>query len=265
MKKRLLAAVTAVLLTAALSASALAAEQPVGTLNKAPRPMEQETPFITQCELGSVVADAFRAAGGTQIALVETAMLSADLIQGDITRSDVERVFADNEPLVTTRLTARQLYGLLENAVAAITVDPATEHIDVDKAEQNRAFCQVSGFTLRYDASAPAGERVVLLRLDDGTELERTDDATAVTVTAPEALLDGETLGVTCVDALFSYLADRSELPEGETERISVIGARENTIGGLFPRWLIVVGVGILAALLAMSGLRLKRHKEEFD
>ena len=60
MKKKLLATVTAFLVTAALSASALEAE-PVGTLNKAPRSMEQETPYITQCELGSAVADAFRA------------------------------------------------------------------------------------------------------------------------------------------------------------------------------------------------------------
>jgi hypothetical protein len=103
------------------------------------------------------------------------------------------------------------------------------------------------------------------IRLDDGTELERTDGESTVTVTAPEHLLDGETLGVTCVDALCSYISGHTELPEGESDRISVIGARENTIVGLYPRWLVVVGGGILAALLAVSGLRLKRHKEEFD
>lgn len=264
MKKKLLAAVTAFLVTAALSASALAAE-PIGALNKAPRSMEQETPYITQCELGSTVADAFRAVGGTQIALVETGMLAADLPQGEVTRADAERVFPSDEALVTTTLTPQALYALLENAVSAIQVDPATEHIDTDRAMHNRAFCQVSGVTFRYDASASAGERIVSIRLDDGTELERTDSESAVTVTAPEHLLDGETLGVTCVDALCSYISGRTELPEGESDRISVIGARENTIVGLFPRWLVVAGVGILAALLAVSGMRLKRHKEEFN
>ena len=36
-------------------------------------------------------------------------------------------------------------------------------------------------------------------------------------------------------------------------------------IVGMFPRWLLVAGIAILAALLAGSGLRLKHHKEEFD
>lgn len=265
MKKRLLAAVTALLLTAAVSASALAAE--IGTLNKAPRAMEQETPYISQCELGSAVADAFCAAGQTQIALVETGLLAGDLIQGDLTRADVERVFAADERLATATLTAEQLYALLEQAVAQITVDPQTEHID-ESSVNNPAFCQISGFTFRYDASAPAGERVTSVRLDDGTELKRTDESDGITVTAEESLLAGlaaESLDETCVDALCSYVSAHTELPEGEQERISVIGARENTIVGLFPRWLIAPGVSVLAVLLAMFGMRLKHHKEEFD
>lgn len=264
MKKKFLAAVIAVLLAVALSAPALAAES-VGSLNKAPRSMEQESPYITQCELGCVVADALRSAGETQIALVETSMIAADLPQGNITRADVEKIFSADEKLVLATISSRQLYALLENSVAAISVDSATERIDMETAKQNQAFFQVSGFTFRYDASAPVGERVVSVRLDDGTELEQMDSDTTITVTAPEHLLDGERLDISCVDALCGYLSRHTELPEGETERISVIGARENTIVGMFPRWLLVVGIAVLAALLAVSGLRLKHRKEEFD
>ena len=56
MKKRLMAAVLALVLTAALSASALAGETAVGTLDQAPRPMQQENPWLEQCELGCVAA-----------------------------------------------------------------------------------------------------------------------------------------------------------------------------------------------------------------
>ncbi len=264
MKKKLLTAVTVLLLAAALSVSAMAAES-VGTLNKAPRSMDLESPYISQCELGSVVADAFRAAGETQIALINTSMLSADLPQGNITREDVEHVFSSDEKLVTATISPRELYALLENAVADITVDTKTERIITDNLERNQVFCQISGFSFRYDASAPVGERVLSLRLDDGTKLERTDSESRITVTAPEHLLDGDELSVTCADALCSYIAVHSELPEGDTDRITVLGARENTIVGMFPRWLLVAGIGILTVLLAMSGLRLKHHKEEFD
>lgn len=268
MKKRLLAAVTALLLAAALSGSALAAPEVLtAVLDKAPRAMGQETPYLTQCELGSAVTDAFRIAGDTQIALVETAMLANDLSQGELTRADVERVFTADEPLVRSALAPQQLYALLEHAVGQVRVDPKTEHIAQD-SPRNENFCQISGFTFRYDASAPAGERVVSVRLDDGAELERQDGTSSISVTAPASLLDGfeaQELDMTCVDALWDYVGAHTELPEGEQARITVLGARENTIVGMFPRWLLVAGIAVLAALLAVCGLRLKHHKEEFD
>ena len=258
MRKRLLVAVTALLLAAALSASALAApDVQDAVLDKAPRAIEQETPYLTQCELGSTVADAFRDAGGTQIALAETAL----------TRAEVERVFTADEPLACAELTSQQLYALLENAVGQVQVDPQTEHIAQD-SPRNEDFCQISGLTFRYDASAPTGERVVSVRLDDGTELERENGTSRISVTGPISLLDEfdpQELGVTCADALWDYVSAHTELPEGEQGRITVLGARENMIVGMFPRWLLVAGIAILAALLAGSGLRLKHHKEEFD
>lgn len=268
MKKKLLAAVTAFLLAAALSASALAAsEVQTVVLNKAPCAMEQETPYLTQCELGSVVADGFRTAGNTQIALVETAALVNDLSQGELTRAEIARVFTEDELLARAEITPRQLYVLLEDAVGQVQVDPETEKI-AKNSPTNAAFCQISGFTFRYDASAPAGERVVSVRLDNGTELDREDGTSSISVTAPASLLNGidmQELDVTCVDALWDYVSAHAELPEGEQARITVLGARENTIVGRFPRWLLVVGIAALTALLAVSGLRMKRHKEEFD
>ena len=157
--------------------------------------------------------------------------------------------------------------ALLENAVGQVQVDPKTEHIAQD-SPRNEDFCQISGFTFRYDASAPAGERVVSVRLDDGTELEREDGTSRISVTGPISLLgafDPQELDKTCADALWDYVSAHTELPEGEQGRITVLGARENMIVGMFPRWLLVVGIAVLAALLAGSGLRLKHHKEEFD
>ena len=75
MKKRLMAAVLTLVLTAALSASALAGETAVGVLDEAPRSMQQENPWLKQCELGSAAADALRVSGGTQLALLETGAL----------------------------------------------------------------------------------------------------------------------------------------------------------------------------------------------
>lgn len=266
MKKRILATVTVFWLTVALSVSASAAAQETwnANLNNAPRAMAEEKPYLTQCELGSVVADAFCDAGNSQIALVESRLLSNDLNQGKVKRSDVQHVFAEVESLARASITPKQLYELLEHAVSKTEVDPSTEHIAEDSS-LNDDFCQISGFTFRYDASAPAGSRVVWIRLNDGAELERDDVETKISVTAEESLLKdfgSESIGMNCVDAVCDYLALHDDLPEGEQERIAIIGVRENMIIGMFPRWLLIVGVGILAILLATSSMRLKLHQE---
>lgn len=272
MKHRLLAAVLTLVLTAALSASALAAEMTVGRLDTAPRAMETEQRWLKQCQLGCVCADALRAAGESQIALLETGVLANDLNQGAVTWEMVERVFSDpDRQLARAEVTPAQLRQMLERSVSQLRLNLATEQVEEDSLVFD-GFCQVSGLGFCYDASAPAGERVVKLWLEDGTELDLEDGDTRLTLTATEELLSGaygfpevphESLERTLSQALADYVAEHTDLPQGETERIQVIGARQNALVDLVPRPWLILGLAVLILLLAVLGLRGRRWQEE--
>jgi len=85
--KRLALLLTALVLLWGLSAPAFALEDgdPVGALSRAPKAPEDETPYITQCELGSMTGDAVRKAAGSDIALVSAADLTGRLPSGLVT------------------------------------------------------------------------------------------------------------------------------------------------------------------------------------
>ena len=268
-----MAAVLTLVLTAALSASALAGETAVGVLDEAPRSMQQENPWLKQCELGSAAADALRVSGGTQLALLETGALANDLNQGQITREMVDRVFADpDRQLAKAEITPALLGEMLECSVSHIQVDPATEQVEEDSLAFD-GFCQISGFQFRYDASAPTGERVTDLWLEDGTRLDLADRQTQLTLTATVELLEGAygfpaveyvPLGLSLSDALANYVAQNTALPEGETDRIQVIGARQNTLVSYIPRAWLGLGIAALVLVLAVFRLRGQRWQQEW-
>lgn len=270
--KRLAAVFACLTLLCLTATSAQAAgEESVGVLNTAPRSWLTETPFITQCELGCVAADAVRAYTAADISLVNVGDIRNDLNQGVVTQKDIENVFAADRPLCVATVTPAELYAILENAVSRVEVDPKSEQI-VSGTETFDGFCQVSGFSFRYDASAPAGERIMLITLDDGRELSVDDHETYLTLGAAEFMLDGSygfppteyrSVEGTLSTALTSYVASRSDLPEGETERIYIAGARQNAIVGMFPKGALVIGVGLLAAFLAFTRLRSRAREED--
>ena len=271
MKKKLFSLLLSLALITALTGSALGAgEEPVGVLEKAPKSYLTQEPYLTQCELGCVAADALRQAAGTQVALVNFGDIQNDLNQGEVTQADMERVFTADQPLAVAEVTGEQLYQILEHAVSQIQVDPNTEQV-VEGSEEFDGFCQVSGFTFRYDASAPVGERVVSVTLEDGTKVARESQST-LTLAATEGMLSGgygfpevehQTLDEGLVSALASYVSGHTDLPEGETSRISIIGARQNAIIEMFPRGALVGVLVLCMVFLAMTGLRAKRYQDE--
>lgn len=269
MRNRQLSAALIFLLAVLLAAPAKAQEgSVVGYLNDAPRSFLQETPYLTQCELGCTVADAVREAAGTQIALVNWGDIQNDLNQGSVTSADISRVFSKDRSLATATVPPDVLFQILEHAVSQIQLDSATERV-VAGTERFDGFCQVSGFRFRYDASAPVGSRVVQIILEDGTEL--TSEGSAITLTATEYMLTGgygfapvdcTPLGCSLTDALADYVSLRTGLPEGETQRITMIGGRNNLIADKFPGGLLIGVVALLAVFLVFFRMRAKTISE---
>lgn len=256
-----------------LTMTALTSGEVVGALSSAPQPLAKSAPLREECELGSTVADALKAATGADAALVTGGDLVGDLAEGLVRQADIAQVFAADEPLAVAMLTPAALWEMLEWSVHAIVVDPDTETV-VAEASDFGGFCHVSGLKLVYDASALAGERVQSITLDDGRKLDKMDGNTVLRVCAAESLFAGaydypvhpaEIANDTLCSALGAYVAAHRTLPVSDAVRIVALGARENALSGLIPRWALLAGAAVLIVLIAVPGRKLARYRDEFE
>jgi 2',3'-cyclic-nucleotide 2'-phosphodiesterase (5'-nucleotidase family) len=146
-----------------------------------------------QSPLGNLVADAWRNALRTDIAIVADSELLTDLPAGPVT-FDALRNFIGPYTLIGLRsISGRALKQFLDNALAA-----------------GRPQLHVAGLTVIYDAAAATGRRIKEVRLPDGSKL-RDNPPYTVAATAKVLLPDARpaTLGPggrRALDALATYL-----------------------------------------------------------
>jgi 2',3'-cyclic-nucleotide 2'-phosphodiesterase (5'-nucleotidase family) len=107
-----------------------------------------------ESSLGDWVADAMRAAAGTDFAFQNPGGLRADLDAGDVTMGDVYEVMPFDNQIATVTLTGAQVLDLLEHGVSPTSA------------------VQVSGLSLKYDGERPSGERVLEVRLPGNRRLD---------------------------------------------------------------------------------------------
>jgi len=164
-------------------------QEPVGEAKdamssaRAPGVRTQEMP------LGSLVADAYRAAAAADIAVANGGDIRADLPSGTVTKGDIISVLPFGNTLMVKAVTPAQLRAALENGVSGIVLD-ADGKIDDEQSPQGR-FLQVSGFRFSFDPAAPMGQRVVSITLDDGTQLSLDDDITPLRLAGTNYVLTG--------------------------------------------------------------------------
>jgi len=104
--------------------------------------------YNEESELGDLFADILRAHGGTDIALVHSGGIRADLPAGEVTREDLLDAFPFIDFVATLRMTGAQILGVLEQSFSL-----------------ERGVLQVSGMTVRYDLDRPVGDRVVAVEI----------------------------------------------------------------------------------------------------
>jgi 5'-nucleotidase len=107
-----------------------------------------------ETNLGNLVADAIREAAGAEVALMNAGGIRLDdvLRPGPIHKTDVHAVLLFDNRVARLRLTGAQLREVLDQAVGQAG---------------KGAFLQVSGLRVRYDASRPAGSRLLEVRVGD--------------------------------------------------------------------------------------------------
>ncbi len=107
-----------------------------------------------QYPLGNLIADAQRWAGKGDVAIMNNGGIRTDLRAGDATYGSLFELQPFGNTLYSLTMTGAQLRGLLE---AMLSKTPVNDH--------------VSGLTITYDPSRPAGSRIVSVTMADGSPL----------------------------------------------------------------------------------------------
>ncbi len=106
-----------------------------------------------ETNIGNFVADAYRNAANSDVALVNGGSIRADLTYnaGTLTKRDVLSILPFNNPIVKIEITGKTLREALEHGVARSGTG--------EDGEPGR-FPQISGMSFKFDTSKPAGSRV---------------------------------------------------------------------------------------------------------
>ncbi|HJP84761.1 MAG TPA: 5'-nucleotidase C-terminal domain-containing protein [Gemmatimonadaceae bacterium] len=107
-----------------------------------------------QYPLGNLIADAQRWAAKGDVAIMNNGGIRTELRAGEATYGSLFEIQPFGNILYSLTMTGAQLRGLLEAMLGKSSVD---DH--------------VSGMTIRYDPSKPAGSRLVSVTMSDGTPL----------------------------------------------------------------------------------------------
>jgi 2',3'-cyclic-nucleotide 2'-phosphodiesterase (5'-nucleotidase family) len=126
------------------------------------RPMERDG---GEYPLGNLIADAFRAQTGADVSIVNNGSIRRPMPAGPISYGVLYELQPFQNQLVTVRVTGAQLKATLENAVSG----------------SGRPDAHLAGMTVRFDASAPVGQRIREIRLASGRVVGATDSVTVGT------------------------------------------------------------------------------------
>jgi 5'-nucleotidase len=110
-----------------------------------------------ETNVGNFVADAFRKATAADVALINGGSIRADEIirPGRLTMRDLLSILPFKNKLVKIEITGAVIRGALEHGVSRTAED-----------SQPGGFPQVSGIRFSFDASRPAGSRVVDVKVN---------------------------------------------------------------------------------------------------
>lgn len=107
-----------------------------------------------ETNLGNLIADTWRQTQGTDIGLQNGGGIRNSIAAGPITLADVLAVQPFGNTVVRLSITGAQLLEAMENGVSQVQ-------------EGSGRYPQISGMTLVYDSSKPAGSRVLKITVGD--------------------------------------------------------------------------------------------------
>lgn len=105
--------------------------------------------YYREANIGNLLADMLKDYAGTDLALVPSGAIRADLQAGEVTVEEILNVFPFTDTVATVTMTGEVLLELLEKGVSL-----------------DYGLVQFSGVELTYDTSRPVGSRVIEATID---------------------------------------------------------------------------------------------------
>lgn len=203
-----------------------------------------------ECPLGDYTADAVRIGTGAQIALIPAELLGSPLVgDGSITEEDLQASIPVDCGVQICILTGPELKALLEDSASRWTL---TDRETLDsEASAYGGYLQISGCTMKLDASAPVGDRVVSVTLD-GTPVPLENAGWTVSTALPETFGRSDTPAPESLRGLVrNYMVSAGAIALPEGDRVRVIGAHQREIISYLSPSLI----GIVVVIFALAGV----------
>lgn len=117
---------------------------------------------LGEAEIGNLVADSVAEASGAPIVVVNGGGIRSSLYKGEVYGEELTAVCPYSNVIVVLEMSGQTLCDMLENGVSMIGGDFT-----------GGRFLQVSGVLYTFDSSKPVGQRLVDVKLTDGSELDR--------------------------------------------------------------------------------------------
>lgn len=217
--------------------------------------------------LGNATADAVRLAAEADVVIICGGDFAGSIEAGEVYSEDVDNAFSDDRQLAVSQISPAQLKALLEFGLSNVVVGE-DEYID-RAASSFEGYPHIAGFSLRYDPTAPVGDRVMSITMDDGERLALDDIQLRLKFCSTEHLLSGkcgfafcneyQLLGMTEVQALKDYIAIGITESYVHVNRVTEYGVNDNSIYSKIPGGLVFL---IIAVCLLCNGQRFKKHFE---
>lgn len=114
---------------------------------------------VVETSMDRVIADAIRAEAGTQIGLSNGFRFASPLVPGPVTVADLWTILPINNRVKTGKVTGKQLRAFFEKELENV-FSPSPEK------RFGGWLPRPSGMSLRFDPAAPAGRRLLELKVD---------------------------------------------------------------------------------------------------
>ena len=160
-------------------------------------------------------------------------------------------------------MSGEEISALAEDSVSHIITDKK-EQLDRENSTYNW-YLQFSGITIRADASAPSGQRILNIKVSNKDQETLLEDSSYYLVALTQDFADKEGIpyrdaGADLLDCTESYLRSQEEITIPDGNRIYVIAARTRELISYMP----VEAIILITLLVGFSRFWWKRREEKY-